>query len=58
MKVRRRVTECDARASHQVGLRRYDVVTAQRITSGGFVTTGSNQEEVNRLLPVRDCSAN
>jgi hypothetical protein len=28
--------KCGARASHQVGLSRYDVVTARRITSGGF----------------------
>ena len=37
---------------------RYDVVTARRITSGGFVAAGSNQEENgSRLLPAGDCSA-
>ena len=36
--------QCDARTSHQVGLRRYDCNRPTH-TSGGFVAAGSKQEE-------------
>ena len=43
------------RMRREVILHRYDVVTARRVTQGGFVAAGSNQQE--NLLPAGDCSA-
>ena len=51
MKMRRRVTECDAK-SYIKYLRRYDVVTARRITPGGFVVAGRNTRH-SRVRPSR-----
>ena len=52
MKMRRRATECDARASHQVGFVA-TVVTARRITSGGFL----HGQQGERPFAARGCSA-